>query len=111
MKTRTPNPHDQENSTFPAQPYAQTAARWNTDKNGMAIAGFVLSLAAWLFALAPPLAFILWVLAVVFSGIGLSRAMNEGRPHKGLAIAGLVLSLGAVAVASTYIVIAMMVLA
>ena len=69
-----------------------------SDTNGMAVAGFVNALAAWVLLIAGPLSFICWVLGVVFSGIGLHRAMNEGRGRKGLAIAGLALSLGPVAV-------------
>ena len=58
--------------------------------NGMAVAGFVLSLVMWIPI--PFLNVVLWVLAVTFSSIGLSRANNRGLPHRGLAIAGLCIS-------------------
>ena len=64
--------------------------------NGLAVAGFVLSLVALI-----PIPFwgiIPWILAVTFSSIGLSRANNHGLPHRGLAIAGLCISLGALLV-------------
>ena len=53
--------------------------------NGMAIAGFVLSILALLF-------YPLCVLGLIFSLIGLSKANRQGRPHRGLAIAGIVIS-------------------
>lgn len=70
--------------------------------NGMAIAGFVLALCAYpLFWLVVP-----WILGVVFSGIGLYRSQFlPGRAGKGLAIAGLALSLGPVALLFVLIVI------
>ena len=61
--------------------------------NGMAVAGFVLSLCSVVFFWAPVLNFIMWVLGIVFSGIGLSRSNKMGLPHRGLAIAGLVIAL------------------
>ena len=64
--------------------------------NGMAVAGFVLSLVA--FIPIPFLNFICWILAVVFSSIGLRRANKQGRPRRGLAIAGLCLCLVALVV-------------
>lgn len=54
--------------------------------NGMGVAGFVLALLALLFCWIPVLNWILWILGVVFSAIGVFR------PHKGLAITGLVIS-------------------
>lgn len=62
--------------------------------NPMAIAGFVLSLCAVALFWVPFPNFIAWILGVIFSAIGLKRA-NRGAPHRGLAIAGLVISLGA----------------
>ena len=58
--------------------------------NGLAVAGFVLSLVMWIPI--PFLNVVLWVLAVTFSSIGLSRANKRGLPHRGLAIAGLCIS-------------------
>lgn len=59
--------------------------------NPLAIAGFVCSLVMWIPI--PYTAPILWLLALTFSSIGLSRARRRGAPHKGLAIAGLCISL------------------
>lgn len=58
--------------------------------NGMAVAGFVLSLVMWIPI--PFLNIVLWILAVTFSSIGLRRANRQGLPHRGLAIAGLCIS-------------------
>ena len=57
--------------------------------NGMAVTGFVLALCSYpLFFL-----FIPWILAIVFSGIGLYKSFSKGT-GKGLSIAGLALSTG-----------------
>ena len=61
--------------------------------NGLAIAGFVCGVVGFFFG-----GLVLGPLAVVFSAIGLSRSSREGAPHKGLAIAGLVLGIIATAV-------------
>jgi len=57
-------------------------------QNGLAVAGFVLSLVG-LFCFG----FIVEVLAIIFSGIALSKCKNPAVPHKGLAIAGLVIGI------------------
>ena len=59
--------------------------------NPLAIAGFVCSLVMWIPI--PYTAPIFWLMALTFSSIGLSRARRRGAPHKGLAIAGLCISL------------------
>ena len=61
--------------------------------NSSAITGFVLSLVCIPVVWVPVINLVLWILAVVFSAIGLSKSNKEGRPHRGLAIAGLVISL------------------
>ncbi len=61
--------------------------------NPLAITGFILSLVMWIALIIPPLSFVLWILALTFSSIGLSRSRKSGLPHKGLAIAGLCISL------------------
>ena len=55
--------------------------------NGMGTAGFVLALLSLLLAWVPVLGWILWLLGVVFSLIGLFKS------PRGLAIVGIVLSL------------------
>ena len=59
--------------------------------NPLAIAGFVCSLVMWIPI--PYTAPLFWLMALTFSSIGLSRARRRGAPHKGLAIAGLCISL------------------
>jgi len=54
--------------------------------NGLGTAGFVLALIGLLLCWIPILNWILWVLGVIFSFIGVFR------PRRGLAIAGLVIS-------------------
>ena len=64
--------------------------------NGIAVAGFVLALVAYPFALSIiffPVGFVCWVLGIIFSGVGLSKAnKREDRKHRGLSIAGLAIS-------------------
>lgn len=55
--------------------------------NGIGTAGFVLSLIALFFGWVPFLGWVIWVLGLVFSSVGMFRS------PKGLSIAGLVISL------------------
>ena len=67
----------------------------DANRNPMAIAGFVCSLVMWI-PIPPPatvLNVLLWVMALTFSSIGLSRSRRFGLRYRGLAIAGLCLSL------------------
>ncbi len=59
----------------------------------MATAGFVLALLTVFLGWIPVLGWIMWVLGLVFSIIGLSKASKLGGAGRGLAIAGLVISL------------------
>jgi hypothetical protein len=59
--------------------------------NTVGTAGFVLALLGVIFSWVPVLGWILWVLGLILSCVGLAQGKN-GKP-KGLAIAGLVLSL------------------
>ena len=61
--------------------------------NSAAITGFVLALVAGFLSWFPVINIVLSIPAIVFSAIGLSKSNKEGRPHRGLAIAGLVISL------------------
>lgn len=54
--------------------------------NGMGVAGFVLALLGLILCWVPILNWILWLLGLIFSIIGMFK------PKKGLAIAGLVIS-------------------
>lgn len=64
--------------------YGQPA---QAQSNGLAIAGMVCGIVGLLVA-----NIILGPLAIIFGGIGLSRA-NRGAPNKGMAIAGIVLGI------------------
>lgn len=66
----------------------------NMNRNGIATAGFVLAVCAVALVWVPFVNFILWVLGLVFSGIGYSRAKAPGSTGRGLAIAGLAITLG-----------------
>ena len=74
--------------------HEQPGATHGRPGNVMAIAGFALSLCAVTLFWLPFPNLIAWILGVTFSAIGLKRA-NRGAPYRGLAIAGLVISLGA----------------
>ena len=69
--------------------------------NGHAIAGFVLAICGaavvWVPVFGWVIGFVPWVLGVIFSAIGLSKARgHETQPRIGLAIAGLAISVAAV---------------
>ena len=63
-----------------------------TGSNGIGTAGFVLALFTFFFGWIPVLGWITWILGVIFSSIGISRAKKTGK-GKGLSIAGLIISL------------------
>lgn len=63
--------------------------------NGMAIAGLVLAICAIAVSWLPGVNFVCWILGLIFSIIGLRNA-NRGAPYRGLAIAGLVVSLAGI---------------
>ncbi len=63
--------------------------------NGMAIAGLVLAICAIAVSWLPGVNFVCWILGLVFSILGLRNA-NRGAPYRGLAIAGLVISLAGI---------------
>ena len=103
---------DQPSPVWEEPPAEQSAAsgggvatgdRAGRQGNPMAIAGFVLSLVMWVVIPVPYLSIVLWILALTLSSIGLSRARKRGLPHKGLAIAGLCLSLAGVAIVVLFI--------
>jgi len=62
-------------------------------KNGMATTGFVFALLTVFLGWIPVLGWIIWVLGLVFSSIGLAKAKKVEGKGKGLAIAGLIISL------------------
>lgn len=63
--------------------------------NGMAITGMVLAICAVVVSWLPGVNFVCWLLGLVFSIVGLRNA-NRGAPYRGMAIAGLVISLAGI---------------
>lgn len=63
--------------------------------NGMAIAGLVLAICAIAISWLPGVNFVCWILGLIFSILGLRNA-NRGAPYRGLAIAGLAISLAGI---------------
>ena len=58
------------------------------DRNGLAVAGFTCGIVGlFVFPILLP------QLAIIFSAIGLRRSNREGAPHRGMAIAGLVMGI------------------
>ncbi|MDA3954003.1 MAG: hypothetical protein PF485_10165 [Bacteroidales bacterium] len=62
-------------------------------KNGIATAGFVLALITIFLGWIPVFGWIIWLLGLIFSSVGLANAKKAEGKGKGLAIAGLVISL------------------
>ena len=60
--------------------------------NGAATAGFVLAIIALFLGWVPVLGWLLWVLGLIFSSVGIAQASNVDGAGKGLAIAGLIIS-------------------
>lgn len=88
MENTTP-PFQQQT---PQQPYHQpqptvAVQSLREASNGIGTAGFVLSLLTFVLGWVPVLSWILWVLGLIFSAIGMTK-----RP-RGLAIAGFIISL------------------
>ena len=73
--------HDPSMAPAASQQYAPQQS------NGLAIAGLVCGLVGLLF-----FSVVLGPLAIIFGGVGLSRAKN-GAPHKGMSIAAIVLGI------------------
>ena len=81
MTQYAPNPPQQSNT----QP-----------SNGLGTTGFVLGLIGLLFSFIPVIGVIAWplvILGIIFSAIGISKASKGRATNKGLAIAGLVVSI------------------
>ncbi|MDE0654856.1 MAG: DUF4190 domain-containing protein [bacterium] len=74
-------------------PVGQGAGTVAPPGNGMAVAGFVLSILALILCWLSLIDLVFILPAIVFSAIGLRRANKQARPHRGLAIAGLSISL------------------
>ncbi len=89
-------PTTPQSPTPDPQPYPYPVAS-STPSNGMGITGLVTGIIGACLAWVPGLGFILGVLGVVFGGIGWFYA-NQGRAtNKGMAVAGVILGVFAVA--------------
>jgi hypothetical protein len=78
--------------TMPAAPAENTVL---PPKNGLGTAGFVLGLIGLLFSFLPIVGVVAWplvILGLIFSLIGYSRGRSGGATNKGLALAGVILS-------------------
>jgi hypothetical protein len=78
---------------YNVQPYPQPAV---PAQDGLGTAGFVLGLIGLIFSPIPFVGVIAWplvILGLVFSAVGVARASSGRATNKGLAIAGLVLSI------------------
>ena len=80
---------DSQQSNFSAGPTPAPSSA----SNGLGVAGFVCALCALVLFWLPVVNFILWVLGIIFSAIGLNRANAHGAPYKGLSIAGLIITI------------------
>lgn len=85
MENQTPTNQSQPAQEKTRTVYVQQAPP--AEKNGLGIAGFVLSLIALFFGWIPLFGWIIWVLGLIFSFIGIFK-----KP-RGLAIAGLIISI------------------
>lgn len=73
----------------PTPPQVIVTANQQKPTNGLTVAGFVCTLAS----LFLPFSMILSILGMIFGAVGLSRAKNLNGAGKGLAIAGIILSI------------------
>lgn len=60
--------------------------------NGIGVAGFILSILALFLGWIPFIGWVMWVLGLIFSAIGISKA-KKIKKGMGLSVAGLVISL------------------
>lgn len=83
--------------------YAPTPSQMPATKpsNGLGTAGFVVGLIGLLFSFIPLIGVVAWplvILGIIFSAIGISKATKGRATNKGLAIAGLVVSIAGLVV-------------
>lgn len=77
------------------------------DRNGMGTAGLVLGIISLCFAVIPIVglvAWVLWPLGAIFSGVGLNRANRALATNRNAALAGMIVSLVAAAVCIAWVV-------
>jgi len=100
-------PAAEQGSSHPPQqpPVGQGAGSAAPAGNGMAVAGFVLSILALILCWLSLIDLFFILPAIVFSAIGLRRANKQARPHRGLAIAGLSISLVATVIMIVFTII------
>jgi hypothetical protein len=88
LRAEKPKLQDMTQETLNPQNQSRPTVIIQTEKsNGIGTAGFVLALIALFLGWVPFLGWIVWMLGLIFSAVGLTRQ------PKGLAIAGLVISL------------------
>ncbi|HJQ46917.1 MAG TPA: DUF4190 domain-containing protein [Amycolatopsis sp.] len=91
-----PNPYGQQQyPPQPPYPPAPPEPSVQAARNGLGTAGFVLGLIGLIFSVIPIIGVVAWplvILGFIFSLIGLNRALKKKATNKGLAIAGIVLS-------------------
>ena len=73
--------------------------------NGMAVAGFALSILGWALILLFPFAFICWMLGAAFSFQGERGAVRRGLPRLWLARAGIAISILPIAAFTTILLV------
>lgn len=100
-KPVTPNEHNKKSTIIKAEvkkkatevnkkrPFDHYARKDSGEWDLFSIIGFVAVFLGWLL----PLTLLWWILAIVFSAIGLSRTKGGSRRGRGLAIAGLILGI------------------
>jgi hypothetical protein len=92
--------------SFPTMPGAPPEYQVEQPRNGLGVAGFVLGLVGLLFSFIPFVGVIAWplvILGLVFSVIGYSRGRKGRATNKGLAMAGIVLSVLGLLVCILYV--------
>ena len=70
----------------------QTVQIVDTRSNGVGTAGFVLALLTLFFGWIPFLGWVMWLLGLIFSAVGISKA-KKVKKGMGLSVAGLIISL------------------
>lgn len=81
--------------SYPTMPTAPPENNVVPPKNGLGTAGFVLGLIGLLFSFLPIVGVVAWpmvILGLIFSLIGYGRGRSGGATNKGLALAGVILS-------------------
>jgi len=98
---------DQPNYGFTQGPDPTQQASSSQEGNGLAVAGLVVGIVAVVLCWFPFVNWVLGILAIIFGGVGLSKANRIGGKNKGMAIAGLILGLVGLILGTVLFVMAM----